>query len=264
MKLLDRFFSYFKQKTLQNPPIEQIYKLSEVFTPGSVARLTYIERPELIENINDALDTTGKQLIIYGNSLSGKTTLVQNILDNKKIKYSIFNCTSDSTFDDLIRHTFDDLNCYYTIESSDRTDDRIESELGASYIAISAKMKAISSYDHSNQKARMLPPELNIQNLAKFIGFAQRYLIIEDFHKVELEERKRMAQALKLMSDITHKYPNTKVIAIGAVDTAEKLIEFDKDLTHRVAQIYIPLMNKNELRSILDKGQKLLHCPVVY
>ncbi len=239
-----------------------LYKLDDIFTPGTVAKHTFIERPMLTDKINEAIETTGKQLIIFGNSQSGKTTIIHNVLNKKGIKYIIYNCTPDSTFEDLIRHTFDELNYYYTIEISKKEVDSIVSEISANYKFISAKTKANSSSEVSERKVRIIPPELTIQSLAKFIGAAEKFLIIEDFHKVDFNERKKIAHTLKLMSDIATSFPKTKVIAIGAVDTANQLIELDRDITNRVAQIFIPLMNEEELKSIIKKGEDLLNIQI--
>ena len=51
----------------------------DVFTPSSSATLTYIKRKAIDSQIDRALETTGKQLVIYGHSGSGKSTLVKNI-----------------------------------------------------------------------------------------------------------------------------------------------------------------------------------------
>lgn len=252
MKFLKNIFGKIKTSN------EIRYNLNDVYTPGIIAKLAFVERNELIDKIVDAIETPGKQIILYGNSGSGKTTLIQNILIMKSIKYITYNCTSDSTYDDLIRHTFDQLNCYYTYEVDNRESMSIKSEISLNYLAIKAKLESNISNDVAHKKQRLLPPELTIQNLSKFLGIAETYWIIEDFHKVETSERKRIAQTLKLMSDAATSFPNAKVIAIGAVDTATQLIELDTDITNRVAQIHIPLMNRNELKSIIEKGESLL------
>lgn len=48
--------------------------LSEIFTPTRPANLTYVERDKESEQLIRALKTPGKQIIVYGNSGSGKTT----------------------------------------------------------------------------------------------------------------------------------------------------------------------------------------------
>jgi hypothetical protein len=54
-------------------------------------------------------------------------------------------------------------------------------------------------------------------------------------------------------------YRAVKVIAIGAVDSAREVIQYDSDMRNRVAEIAVPLMTEQETCQILDKGEGLLN-----
>ncbi len=41
-------------------------KLKNVFTPSSIAKLTYIERKELENDLEKFLDMPGMQIVLYG------------------------------------------------------------------------------------------------------------------------------------------------------------------------------------------------------
>lgn len=53
-------------------------RLENVFTPGKIATINYLNRPELENKVQKALHTPGVQLVLYGHSGSGKTTLVSS------------------------------------------------------------------------------------------------------------------------------------------------------------------------------------------
>lgn len=54
--------------------------VSDVYTPSSPATLTFVERGSLNDLLVDAIRTKGKQLIIYGHTGTGKSTLLFNKL----------------------------------------------------------------------------------------------------------------------------------------------------------------------------------------
>jgi hypothetical protein len=47
-------------------------------------------------------------------------------------------------------------------------------------------------------------------------------------------------------------FRSLKIIAIGAVDTARQVIEYDPEMKNRVSEIHVPLMLKEELKEIID------------
>jgi len=93
-------------------------KLKNVFTPSSIAKLTYIERKELEKDLEKFLDMPGMQIVLYGHSGCGKSTLINNKLDELKIKKITTRCDSDTTFNDVILRAFDKLDVFYDSEKN--------------------------------------------------------------------------------------------------------------------------------------------------
>jgi ABC-type lipoprotein export system ATPase subunit len=52
----------------------------QVFTPTTPARIAFVEREEVNDKLVNALTTPGKQVVVYGHSGTGKTTLLLNKL----------------------------------------------------------------------------------------------------------------------------------------------------------------------------------------
>lgn len=106
---------------------------------------------------------------------------------------------------------------------------------------------------------RVIPPQLTPQRLAEFMGAQRLCWVIEDFHKMALQEKTPLSQALKIFSDASAEYPEVKVVAVGATETAREVVEYDHEMRNRVAEIGVPLMTKDELRAVLENGQKLMN-----
>lgn len=56
------------------------HSVRDVFTPTKPARIAFVEREEVNDKLVNALRTPGKQLVVYGHSGTGKTTLLLNKL----------------------------------------------------------------------------------------------------------------------------------------------------------------------------------------
>lgn len=56
------------------------YTVHNVFTPTQPAKLTFIDRDIVNNDLVDALETPGTQVVVYGHTGSGKTTLLTNKL----------------------------------------------------------------------------------------------------------------------------------------------------------------------------------------
>lgn len=235
------------------------YKLGDVFTPSTSAILTFVNRPDIDKQIKRALSMPGMQLIVYGHSGSGKTTITRNILNDRKINFITTNCILDTTINDIILDAFDKLNPYYTSESTNKKGYKISSEIKATYLNLDSAIKSELYSEQVDKKQRVLPIQLTPQRLAEFLGIADVVWILEDFHKVVIQEREKLSQILKIFVDTSNKYRKVKVIAIGAVGTAREVVNYDTELNNRISEIAVPLMTKEELESIVTKGEKLLN-----
>ena len=89
--------------------MDEIYQTYQVFTPTSIANINYIERNSLNARMVSALRTPGKQLVIFGHSGVGKSTLLRNSLIELYDMEVVTNCMSGMTFDGIVLNVFDQL-----------------------------------------------------------------------------------------------------------------------------------------------------------
>ncbi|WP_158851469.1 hypothetical protein [Algibacter sp. L1A34] len=54
-------------------------------------------------------------------------------------------------------------------------------------------------------------------------------------------------------------YSNLKIIAIGAVNSAREVVQFDPEMKSRISEIEIPLMTNDNLKNIISEGERLLN-----
>jgi len=240
--------------------MKSLTSVYDVFTPTTPAKASFVERAEVNDKLVDALRTPGTQLVVYGYSGSGKSTLLRNKLRQVYEHEVITRCTSLLSFEQLMLSAFDDLNAYYVSEHLAKKTTTLSASAKAIFSAIQSEVSLAksSASEDSAKKVRFIPPQLTAQNLAKLMGEANCCWVLEDFHKIEESERTKLSQTMKVFMDMADDYKAVKVIAVGAVDSARQVVQYDPEMRTRIAEIHVPLMDPYELQGIIILGAKLL------
>ena len=231
----------------------------KVFTPASAAEVNYVARPELENNIIEEIQTVGKQILLYGHSGSGKTTIIRSIIHQLGRKYIRTHCEKATTFNDIILDGFDNLDRYVISEKSISEKSSITSSLSLEIQMIKSQIAASSEMSAGVRCTRILPPQLTPQRLAKMIGESELVWIIEDFHKVDDAEKKRIADLLKFFCDNANDYSQSKIVCIGACESANELVALEPNLKGRVSEIHVSLLSDKDIKAIAKNGFKLLN-----
>jgi len=233
------------------------HQLHDVFTPNKPARLTFVERQTINETLVNALTTPGKQLVVYGHSGSGKTTLLVNKLEQLYENHITTRCVSHLTFEHLVLDAFDQLNPFYDDAVRLSAKRSLSASLGTEYKGLKLQVAKALEEQKTTSVKRFLPPTLTPQTLARLMGPAAVCWVLEDFHKLPEEEKRKLAQVMKVFMDEGDRYKYLKIVAMGAVDTARQVVESDAEMRYRVAEIHVPLMTDDEIREIITRESLL-------
>ena len=237
----------------------QKFQVREVFTPTSPARIAFVDREAINSKLVYALQTPGKQIIVYGNSGSGKTTLLANKLTQLYERHITTRCMKGLKFEQLILDAFDQLAPFFTSERTAAKKHSTSVDLTGSYLAIQTKINSTVTTEASQKEVRILPPQLTPQALGKFLGSAKCCWVLEDFHKIDATEKIKLSQLMKVFTDLADDYPDLKIVALGAVDTARQVVDYDREMRNRVAEIQVSLMTESEIENIISKGEEALN-----
>lgn len=239
------------------------HNLQDVFTPGTIAKVNYLRRMELEKRISTSLDTPGVQIILYGHSGSGKTTVIRKLLDEKNYKFVRTQCTTDKTLNAIILDAFSQLDRYCVSEQTFKSGQKIGSALKSEIESIKAEISCVTENSSEQKLIRLLPPRLTQQKLAEIFRETGQIWMIEDFHKLSDEEKQKLADVMKIFVDEANDMDGilqpSKIICLGAVNTPRELITLDPNLSSRVDQIKVPLLKDEEIKEIIEQGCHLLN-----
>lgn len=240
---------------------QDIHQAHEVFTPSQPAKKAFIEREAVREKLVRALMTPGKQIVVFGHSGVGKSTLLQNKLLQTYEHHITTRCMRGMKFDQIILDAFSQLDAFYISEKQNKKEIGIKIAIEPPKLFNEIKSQfEIQRKNEIQQKIQpIIPPQLTLPNLGKLIGESKACWVIEDFHKIESNEKEYLSQSMKVFMDLSDDYPDLKIIAIGAKDTARQVVDYDQEMKHRVAEIHVPLMTPEEINAIITKGSSLLN-----
>jgi energy-coupling factor transporter ATP-binding protein EcfA2 len=117
----------------------------DVFTPTKPARIAFVERDSVNDKLVNSLTTPGKQIVVYGHSGTGKTTLLVNKLTQLYERHITTRCMKGLKFEQLLLDAFDQLAPFYTQERQSTIKTTGGLDLGANYLMLQAKIAAQTS-----------------------------------------------------------------------------------------------------------------------
>jgi energy-coupling factor transporter ATP-binding protein EcfA2 len=238
------------------------YLLNDVFTPTSSASLTFIERESVNKQLLRALKTTGKQIVIYGHSGSGKTTILTNKLKTIYPNVITTSCESNMKLNDLILDAFNQLNIFYKNSVESTEGGKNSGNVSGGFWGLKLGVSGEISESQKEIEKRLLDVQLTPQTLSKYMGETEHCWVIEDFHKIKTSEKQYFAQIMKIFMDKANTFKKTKIIAIGAVNSAREVVQYEPEMSERISEIFVPLMSYKDLVGIIEKGENLLRIEI--
>lgn len=83
-------------------------------------------------------------------------------------------------------------------------------------------------------------------------------VIIDDFHRLDEETRKKISNYLKVLAD--EEDEGSKIILIGINSAGQTLIEYSTDLLNRIEVIRFGRTNPERIRNLIAQGEAELNC----
>jgi hypothetical protein len=240
----------------------KIYKTNDVFGVRSRLVASYIERKSVDELFVDAL-TDGNEVIVYGSSKQGKTSLILKHL--KESDYVKVECSPQTQPIDIYKSILRQLDITY-----------IESEVQQEKYEHGARLKggfkvkvpflgetgveAEGADKSSRDKTRNIAyTEYNLalaQDVSELLkrNKVARYLVLENFHYLALEVQETLAYDLRVFQD-----HGIIFVILGIWREANRLVQFNGDLLDRITEIPVEPWLDDDFKKVIEKGEQLLN-----
>ncbi len=238
------------------------YKTVEVFGVRSTLVESYLEREDVDQRFNLAL-TSGNEVIVYGSSKQGKTSLILKHLNEDQ--YIKVECSPQTTPVDIYKSVLRQIGV--TFIESETTDSSYEhgAKIGASFRVkipfiggTDASAELADSASNSNSKTEThveynLALAQDVSELLKANEF-QRYVVLENFHYLTHEVQQTLAYDLRIFQD-----QHFIFVVLGIWREANRLVQFNGDLLDRVTEVAVEPWEKGDFEKVIEKGQNLLN-----
>jgi energy-coupling factor transporter ATP-binding protein EcfA2 len=237
----------------------------QVFTPtGAPAREVFTRRnesdllgnPALQDSLREALCERGRQVVLYGDSGVGKSTLLKYAAEDEGMPVLSVQAISGRTFDELVDTAIREVTIERDVEIERSGARGASLEAGVTQpITIKGQLKG-----EKGQKVRIEVIERTplLALLETMQTDRYRILAFENFHNVDASERQAFAQAMEVVSDRAPETGDIKVVIIGVADDAASLLATSASVRRRTTQIGVPRMPDDEILNILRNGFALL------
>lgn len=238
-----------------------IYQLGEVFTPSRPANKVFIPRTQQEDDLKGVLMAPGTQVLIWGESGAGKSSIALKVLQALGRKYYVTKCDGSSTYESILASGFaqsretmlDRSTIHDTATMTGGT------EIGGSASLASFKAEGSYASGHARDQVPVVQTQKTAESLAEIFGRLGAAWIIDDFHKVDERTRDAIADAMKVFSDESFESAKTVMIVLGASDSPAAIVGTPSNMKDRLASIELPPLNDDELGAILDEGGELLN-----
>jgi len=243
----------------------------DVFTPKTIVSKQMFERrnepdltgrPGLQDLLRDAIKERGCQILLYGDTGVGKSSLLTNVADFEGSDILEVDCKSGMSMSDIIDQGNRQLTRFKPVKRSRSS--TIEGEVAANAeVPFLAKIKArlLSRFQQTDDFEVVESPAFTA--LLEAMNSKNRtLLVLDNFQNIDLDDtRLQVAQHMESLSDAIGKKRvkgNLKFVVIGIADDASTLLGDSMSYVRRAEQIGVPRMPDSEIRDVLSRGLGLL------
>lgn len=233
----------------------------DVFTPATPVlddMFATRRHEDLQDRVENVLGERGRQVVLFGLTGVGKTSLIRYLCRQRDIPYVRVEC--GGTFEEMAREALGQVVGEEEIERIQKKS--AEGEFGATVWGfITGKVKVGKETEVRSAKVPRNVAALVAEALALL---DYRVLFLDNFENVigkphETDTTRAISEMLKLFSDRSiDAQTDVKIVVAGIPTASEQLINLDEATARRTAQIEVTRMPADELDQILLRGGEKL------
>lgn len=229
----------------EDEKIKVFERLNQSFTPHKPIDLPefFAGRVDLLFRAQDAANTSGLHIILFGDRGTGKTSMSRVLAhmlqepDREEGRRAIFiSCNSEDTYNSIWGRVFQEVTV--------------------------AEKRAGFGFTQGDSFEQL--SQLNVTEVAKDPNYIRNIvrilpnpvvIVIDEFDRVKegSDARRLMADTIKLFSDTN---VDSTIMIVGVAESIGELISEHQSISRNITQLLIPPMTEDELSEIIRKGFK--------
>jgi hypothetical protein len=225
----------------------------DVFTPRTpVSREMFVKRNEpgldghlgVQTNLRYSLRDRGGQVLVFGDTGVGKTSLVKYAAEDESMDFISIDCLSGRTYEEIL------------IDKLVKSRETGGSNLTGGSAEVGSNLFGRLSGKHERKHEYELLKGQLIDSVVKAMDDAGAQLLVLDNFQNLTDEKSRtlVAEHIEIMSDHAADYGNKKLVIIGIADDAQSLLGGSRSFRRRTKEIGVPRMPDEEIKEILLNG----------
>ena len=244
------------------PPPEDVFTPRAVVSPEMFTRRNGPDlkgNPGLQDVLREALRDRGAQILMYGDTGVGKSSLLTYAARDEEMNMVTVECMSDQPLEMLIERAIEQL---IDVREIKRTSSRTlagETEAKGGFVhflSISGRLRGEKGSTQEFEVIDKAPIDVLVDVMQKT---DKRLLVLDNFQNVTaLPVRLHVAQTLELLSDRANATGDIKMVLIGIADDAQSLLGPSPSSGRRTAEVGVPRMPDDEISEVLETGFRLL------
>jgi len=220
--------------------------------------LSYVKRPQLEAEFHDALRDKGAPVIvIYGSSKQGKSSLRRSVLSDDKC--TMVSGANGMTPEGLYREVLNKANAHGKSETEHRSKAELEAMLEMPAVFAWANPFKAKAGGTAEKKRITGEVEVDYSNpesvCRKYMEAAgTRPIVIDNFHYFDVAAQRKLATALRVFGG-----KGVKMVVLGTWRAQNHLEKVNSDLLGRITSVNVEPWKDEELRTVLETGEKALN-----
>jgi hypothetical protein len=235
-------------------------KTNEVFKISGIPKYTFIEREEIDNKIDEVLVSRNKVISFIGYSKSGKTVYRDKYFGSDYTKI-VFRCNEGKSIGELYTLIASELNLGQIISSTGSTSKKSshqnsvtagKKDVGA--VAMSDTNESQYSFAMTKEHSKV---KIDVDFLCNRISKDLRknlVIFLEDYHLIDSEFNRIFSQDLKHFTD-----EDILFVIIGIPSAPGRTLKHNPDLSGRTSYVNFDFLSKEEIYSLIEKGENLLN-----